>query len=182
MLLNRLDKIPEAPLPPPFRLRLYRAGDRDVWVKLYGESEQLGTSITPELFDREFRGEDLELSRRMLFLEDETGRAIGTSTAWCDDFADPAAIGRVHWVAIHPEFQGRKLARPLLTATLQCLRSCGHTQAYLFTHTLRIPAVTLYLTYGFVPDIRSEEQRAGWTELLPLLREDCRPPVAEALR
>jgi GNAT superfamily N-acetyltransferase len=176
-----LDGIPAATLPDGFRFRGYEPGDREAWVQLYAAAERF-VSITPELFDSEFKRNEVELSRRMLFLLDGDDRPVGTSTGWADDFADRAIPGRVHWVAIHPHYQGRKLAKPLLSRTLQLLRDLGHPNAYLMTSTGRTPAITLYLRYGFVPTIETVEQREGWAEALPVLPADCQPGVARALQ
>jgi GNAT superfamily N-acetyltransferase len=118
----------------------------------------------------------------MLFLLDGDGRPIGTSTGWSDDFSNRTVPGRVHWVAIHPQHQGRKLAKPLLSRTLELLRGLGHPSAYLMTSTGRIPAITLYLRYGFVPTIKTAEQREGWAEALPAFSLDCQFSVATALQ
>jgi GNAT superfamily N-acetyltransferase len=176
-----LDGIPPATLPDGFSFRGYEPGDREAWVQLYAAAERF-VSITPELFDNEFKRNEVELSRRMLFLFDGDGRPIGTSTGWADDLADRAVPGRVHWVAIHPQYQGRKLAKPLLSRTLQLLRGLGHSSAYLMTSTGRTPAITLYLRYGFMPTIKTAEQREGWAEALAGLPADCQLSVAAALK
>jgi GNAT superfamily N-acetyltransferase len=176
-----LDGIPPATLPEGFRLRLYGPGDREAWVQLYAAAEPF-IAITPELFDKEFNRNDVALSRRMLFLLDGNGRLVGTSTGWCDDVTNKAAPGRVHWVAIHPEYQGRKLAKPLLSRTLQLLRELGHPSAYLMTSTGRTPALALYLRHGFVPAIETPEQREGWAEVQSVLPPDCRFVVDRALQ
>jgi ribosomal protein S18 acetylase RimI-like enzyme len=80
------------------------------------------------------------------------------------------ARGRVHWVAILPAFQGRGLAKPLLTAVCLRLRELGHTSAYLSTSAARIPALNLYRQFGFAPVIRDEMERAVWQEIELYLR------------
>ena len=177
MRLDSLAEIPAAVLPPWFSLRPYRTGDRETWVQLYSAAEPFLT-ITPEIFDREFRGEESALRQRMLFLIAPNGQCVGTSTAWYDDLDHDPRCGRVHWVAIHPAFQGRGLAKPLLTRTLQTLRELGHDHAYLLTSTGRIPAITLYLRYGFLPDIRSDAEAQAWTACAAALRPALQGLVA----
>jgi GNAT superfamily N-acetyltransferase len=174
MKRDALAAIPQAPLPQGFSIRRYRPGDRDTWVAVYSAAEPF-IPITPEVFDREFHGDEAGLRARMLFLCAPDGRAIGTSTAWYDDLNHDPAAGRIHWVAILPEFQGRGLAKPLLSASLRRLRALGHRHAYLITSTARIPAITLYLRYGFRPVPRTEAESAAWAACAPRLRPEIRP-------
>jgi GNAT superfamily N-acetyltransferase len=73
--------------------------------------------------------------------------------------------GRVHWVAIVPEWQRHGLAKPLLTVVCQRLQELGHERAYLTTAPERIPAINLYLSFGFVPEVRSDEALRAWKEI-----------------
>ncbi len=87
-----------------------------------------------------------------------------------DDLNDDPAAGRVHWVALLPEVQGRGLARPLMTTVCRRLRALGHRRAYLTTAMNRPAAVGLYLKFGFVPVLESDEDRARWRTLEGHLR------------
>ena len=73
--------------------------------------------------------------------------------------------GRVHWVAIRPEFQGRGLAKPLISASLRIIEQLGHDKVYLSTATPRLPAINLYLSQGFLPERHSEEDIVAWEEV-----------------
>ncbi|GAB4564968.1 MAG: GNAT family N-acetyltransferase [Anaerolineae bacterium] len=161
MIRRDLENLPEFGLPPGFRIRWYQPGDRDTWVRIHLAAERYVT-ITPELFDREFGPDEAELARRQAYLCDEGGRAIGTATAWFDPAYHGQPFGRVHWVAIVPEMQGRGLSKPLLSAVCQRLKALGHERAYLVTSTARIPAIKLYLRFGFVPEIRVDEDVRAW--------------------
>ena len=82
------------------------------------------------------------------------------------------AWGRIHWVAIVPEFQGRGLAKPLLTAVMNRMVELGHQRARLATATQRLPAINLYLKFGFLPDPRNEEELSAWEEIRQILGAD----------
>jgi GNAT superfamily N-acetyltransferase len=136
---------------------------------------------TVETFNEQF-GHDLPaMEDRCLFLVAPDGRTVGTTTAWYENDFCGRSWGRIHWVAIIPEFQGRGLAKPMMTAAMNRLTS-SHDNAYLFTHTLRVPAVNLYLNFGFRPLVRSDAERAGWQDLRgqlkphPLMQEPWLTP------
>ena len=164
MARAHLDDLPRHPLPPPWSLRPYRAGDEDLWVRIQQAADRF-QPVSSAVFARSFGDDRRALAERMLFLCDAGGREIGTTTAWCSEAGPDAGRGRVHWVAIVPEAQGQGLARPLIAATCRRLAELGHTNAYLTTQDVRERAIRLYLEFGFTPEIRSEAERAAWERL-----------------
>jgi len=164
MLLGNLHDTPQFALPPSFTIRYYHAGDAETWVAIQREADPHHV-INRGLFEREFGGDESALSRRQCFLCNTTGQAIGTATAWFNDNYDGRPCGRVHWLAIVPGSQGRGLAKPLLSAVCNRLRELGHSRTYLITETVRIPAIRLYLKFGFVPVIRDASDLSAWLDL-----------------
>jgi len=79
-------------------------------------------------------------------------------------------MGRVHWVAIDPEHQGRGLSKPLLSTVCNTLAAMGHDEAYLVTSSGRVAAIRLYLHFGFVPVTDAPEAAVAWAALEPILR------------
>ncbi len=165
MVRPHLDDIPQHPLPRGFSLRWYRTGDRETWVRIHERAERY-VPATAQVYDKQFGGDETELAQRQAFLLDPHGQEIGTATAWFDNQHQGRRFGRVHWVAIVPEYQGKGLAKPLLTAVCNRLVQLGHDCAYLSTGTARLPAIHLYLSYGFEPEIGDEEDRKRWDEVL----------------
>src|SRR5205823_14626142 len=106
------------------------------------------------------------LAQRQCYLIDQAGKVIGTATAWFNDDFDGRRTGRVHWVAIVPEYQRRGLSKPLMTAVCHRLRELGHDRAYLVTAPALRPAINLYRRFGFVPLIPNEAQRESWRKIL----------------
>lgn len=164
MVRGNLKGIPGYSLPAGYSLRSYQPGDEQLWVEIQHLADHYNT-ITPDLFRREFGTDGSTLAARQFYLLDAGQRAIGTATAWYDDSFRGLVYGRVHWVAIVPEQQGRGLAKPLMTAVCRRLRGLGHTRAYLSTSTARIPAIRLYLQFGFLPWIESPEDGRLWRQL-----------------
>ena len=163
MIRDSLDDIPICALPAGYSIRWYRPGDEDVWLRIQSLADKYN-EVTPELFRNEFGTDVKILSQRQCFLRQGTSDAIGTASAWFGDH-DGQCLGKVHWVAIVPEHQGKGLAEPLLAATCDRLRSLGHSRAYLTTQTCRIAAINLYAKFGFAPLIESERVEDIWREL-----------------
>ncbi len=166
MVRDHLDDIPEYSLPPGFAVRWYRPGDRELWVRITSEADRYN-KVTPELFDREFGPDHALLAERQFFLIAPDGQAIGTITAWSG--LQPE-WGRIHWVAVVPAWQGRGLSRPMMSVACRRLKELGHKRAYLITSTARVPAINLYLKFGFRPDPRDERELAAWRALSPYLK------------
>ncbi len=143
MIRPHLDGIPQHPLPAGFSFRWWREGDRETWVRIHTLAEKL-VPATAAVYDQQFGGNERELARRQAFLLEATGCEIGTGTAWFD-----GEVGRVHWIAIVPEFQGRGLSKPLLTVVCTRLAELGHRRAYLTTDSRRAAALALYQSFGF---------------------------------
>ena len=160
MVCRSLKNIPQYDWPTGFSVRWYKDGDKDVWAKIVDTDIYLDANA--DLFVKEFGSDARVLSERMAFIVSPEGRTIGTAAAWYSDDYHGERAGRIHWVFILPEFHGQGLAKPLMTTVLNRLRDLGHTQCYLATQTSRVPAINLYLKFGFVPDIRSTDDAADW--------------------
>jgi GNAT superfamily N-acetyltransferase len=164
-----LASIPEYCLPQGFALRWYEAGDEAACLQIQAAADQYN-NITTDLFLKTFGAERTAREQRICFLTTATGAPIGTAAAWWGAEGAEGPSGRIHWVAILPTFQGRGLAKPLLTAVCLRLRELGHTSAYLTTAAARIQALNLYHQFGFAPVIRDEMERAVWQEIELYLR------------
>jgi GNAT superfamily N-acetyltransferase len=165
MVRGDLDGIPAYPLPHGYAIRPYVSGDERAWVEIQSAADAYNV-ITPALFRREYGDDPEELARRLCMLVDAGGAPIGSAAAWFGERGGEPPWGRVHWVAIHPAHQGRGLAKPMLSRVCATLRDVGHDRAYLTTGTARVPAIALYLHFGFVPSIGGPEDEAAWGELL----------------
>jgi GNAT superfamily N-acetyltransferase len=169
MVRHHLAHIPTSPLPVGYCIRFYAPGDEVEWVRLQEETDQ-HLEITMKLFRSEFGQDAAPLIARQLYLCDTANHVVGTTTAWFDDDCHGEPFGRIHWVAIHPKYQGHGLSKPLLSKACERLAELGHTRAYLMTSTARIPAINLYLSFGFEPDIRTPQDRSAWAEMAQHLK------------
>jgi len=168
MQCPNLLEIPDAPLPAGYEVRTFRRGDETAWARIECAAGEFKTEEEAlQHFRKEF-GEHLAgMEERCLFITDEHGDPIGTTTAWYGEFQG-AVIGRIHWVAVVPEHQGKKLSKPLLSQALRTMARF-HEQAYLTTQTTSYKAVGMYLNYGFIPVLDNEKCEEGWRMIGQLL-------------
>ena len=169
MVREDLADLPSYPLPRGYVIRYYRAGEDHLWAEIEISVASFD-SVDGALayFEREFGPGRDRMEARCLYLEDPNGRAVGTSTAWYNDAFNGRDYGRIHWVAVRPEYQGRGLAKPLMAASLRRIAEF-HDRAYLTTQTNSARAINLYLDFGFVPIETSGRCAAGWTWLASVL-------------
>jgi len=179
MVRDNLEGIPQYELPEGYSIRTFKAGEGPVWAGIgaaAGTLPNLGNA--QEQFDKEFAEpvDDME-SRCFFIVENESHRAVGTAMAWYDPNFHGEPHGRVHWVSIIPEFQGKGLAKPLMTAVLNRLAQ-SHNKAVLGTQTFRKPAVRLYLDLGFRPFLKNPTCPQAWKDLA----EELKHPALEEFR
>ena len=157
---SRPDVLP--PLPDPYIWTYWQPGREQRWEEIQ-QAAELYQHVTLNDFERSFGFQEDNLSQRQLFIQDQRdGELVGTATAWFKPNYHGEPFGRVHWVAIHPDHQGRGLGRTLVVAALQRLKQLGHDRAFLTTATKRVPAIRLYLSLGFIPDWREEGSLGAW--------------------
>jgi GNAT superfamily N-acetyltransferase len=164
MVRPNLDKIPKFTLPKPFSLRNYCIGDEENWFKIYKAADHYN-KIYSAMFKEYFGADEDKLSRRQFYICNAEKETIATATSWYNEDYHGEMIGRIHWVAVHPDYQGVGLAKPLISKVLQRMDELGHSKCYLRTLSVRTPAICLYLSFGFKPDIRSEEDRVIWDQI-----------------
>lgn len=161
MVRDDLDAIPDAELPNGFRLRTFATGDEGAWAEIEmraGEFTTIDRGLTH--FAGEFGPHVDELRERMLFLEAEFDGPIGTTAAWYGEHAG-RELGRIHWVAVTPSYQGRGLSKPMLAEAMRILAR-HHQAAYLTTQTTSWRAVGLYLQFGFRPLLDTTDAERAW--------------------
>jgi GNAT superfamily N-acetyltransferase len=165
-----LEGLPNQPLPPGYTLRWFHTGDAAHWLRIHHDAEPFH-EITPELFLHQFGPDLAQLENRQCFLQDELGRVVGTGTAWMANQREGELWGQVHWLAIMRQHQGLGLGKSLLGTVCQRLRELGHRKAYVTSSTGRLPAIGLYLQFGFQPVIRNETEQEIWDFLQLMLKE-----------
>ena len=181
MVRDNLTAIPLYDLPAGLSYRMFQEGDDAVWAEIATSAGEFASDdLAGQQFRKEFENHQQELYNRCIFVDTEEGKSIGTATAWFGDFLPEKTAGRLHWVAVRENYQGRGIGKPLVSRALQLL-STFHQRAYLTTQTTSYKAVKIYLDFGFRPYITDESQKRGWAVISRLL---ClpKPNIHNSLR
>ena len=123
LILERssLDDLPCYPLPEGYRYVYYREGDKKDWIAIETSAREF---ILPEegesAWKRYYAGKEKELEERMFFVETSDGEKAATATAFYDP-QDLFGAGWLHWVAVKREYQGKGIAKALISHTLHRL-------------------------------------------------------------
>ena len=166
------DNAPAYPLPSGYHFAAFTPADEENWVQLqtvvtHVENENQGRQIFREEFlqaREEFPCVDcpgyVETVRRTVLVKNAAGELVGAATLWTGDtFGE--VWQRVHWVAVHPDHQGKGLAKCMLARMLELYKKLGcDTPIYLTTQTKTYRAVRIYAQMGFVPYMG--EKPANW--------------------
>lgn len=145
MVREDLEDIPDHSLPDDFYFTFYKnSSDADTWLNIQNQAAD-GDCFEKDLFEETYNGKTEALKERLIFICDKSGSKIGTATAWYED----KETALVHWVAVIPSYQGRGLAKPLLTETLIIMVKLGYKKAILRTQPVCTTAIALYKKYGF---------------------------------
>ena len=151
MICPSLENFPRYALPSGYHFRAYQPGDERIWTEIQVAAEPF-IKFDDAMFSKEFGDRLAALPDRMFFVETDTGRAVGSITAWWDtDWRSSGDWGRIHWVVVHPAYQRRGLTKPMMTHAMQRLAQ-SHQRATLGTSSGRPWAVKVYLDFGFIPN------------------------------
>ncbi len=169
MVRKDLENLPQFALPFGYSFRAYRDGDEEHWLRIQRAADRFN-KITPAWFDQEFGPDRGPLAERQFYILNPRRTPVGTGTAWLSDDCPEHWPGKIHWLAILPEYQGRGLGKALLTLICNRLRELAHHGAYLLTSSARVIAIRLYSSFGFLPLIRNADEASAWKEFpLPLV-------------
>ena len=155
-------------LPEGFHYEFFKPGDEEEWVNIHIESGEF-TSVEMGLkhFHDFYDSFIEELPKRCVFIIDsKTREKVGTATISLLNEPEYGYNGAVDWVAIKKKYQGKHLAKPLISKFMEIANEVGHSKLILHTQTNTWLAGKLYLDYGY--EILNKEEHLGWSILKTL--------------
>ena len=156
--LEYLDALSIPDPPEGFELRTSKAGEEQAYADLMLAAgfDNWTVDLAAQVVSASSLPEGIFFA-----VERATGRLAGTAMA-----NRPDAIGhQMGWVAVHPEFRGKGLARLVSSAALNRFKAENCTLIYLLTDDFRKNALRLYLRMGWrpwMPDCCDDTHPARW--------------------
>jgi GNAT superfamily N-acetyltransferase len=142
--------IPPAEAPEGISIRTYRDGDEEFWAETetaVGEFSCKEDALAR--FSRDFLPWKEELPLRCLFAVTPAGKSVGNLSVWWNNPETRDCLW-IHWVAVHPEYQGRGIGTYLVNFGLHlAVKLEGDTDICLKTQTWSWQAIRIYLAAGF---------------------------------
>lgn len=143
--------VAEQHLPDGFHFEFYEEGDEAEWAAIEtAVSEFESEAGALDYFQEKFAPYSEDLKQRMLFVTDLSGEKIGTCSAWWKVVPTGERYPLVHWVAVKPGYQGKGIAKAMMSRTLELLQDLEETSpVFLHTQTWSHVAIRLYQKLGF---------------------------------
>ena len=153
------------PTPAPnFELRPYQPSDEDSWVALINTGDY-GSDWDRARFDEYMTGSERMAGSRVAVRD---GKIVAATFASVQTDMDDT--GRVDFVTSLPKYRGFGLGRLVCSAVVRYLVDRGYSRVILFTDDWRLPAIGLYLSMGFEPQMTREDMPGRWDRIRQNLR------------
>jgi mycothiol synthase len=167
LLMRRpnLDDLPEIPpLPPGYVLREFQPDDLEPVAALMRAAFD-DPQWTPEKFNAALI-EAPDVKKTFVIAYEGTPVATASARLRPERFPDS---GYVHWVAVDPAHQGKRLGYIVTLAVLHEFVRLGCKDAVLETDDTRLPAIKTYQNLGFQPEHTHESHPERWAEVIARL-------------
>ncbi len=160
--LNRLPG--PMPLPAGYVLRRYETGEDDALAEVLSLAFPDYIWNVREVRKRLTQSADVQAT----FVIDFAGSPIATASARFVPERFPGS-GYLHWVAVHPDHQGKRLGAAATAKVLRYFQDNGSRDSVLETDDFRLPAIKTYLNLGYVPEPVDPGHSDRWNALLETL-------------
>ena len=160
---SRAEEMPESKIPDGYELRGYLPGDEDSWVDLYNAGG-FGTPWDRARFDEYMTAPERKEGSVVAVRGDRILAATFASVE-----VGMERTGRVDFVVSHPEVRGLGLGRAVCSGVVRYLIDKGYDNVILYTDDWRIPAIGLYLSMGFEPQMNRGDMPGRWQRVMEQL-------------
>ena len=155
---GRLRTLAEPTVPDGYRLRGYERGDEDEWAELLvlcGFEEW-----SREKMDEYLRDPDRREGSSIVVRRDHV-----VAATFATPLDSPPRVGALDYVVCHPDHRDRGLGRAVCVAVSRFFRERGYESVYLTTDDWRLPAISIYLSLGFEPEMTREDMPGRWASV-----------------
>ena len=159
----RAGDMPEYTVPEGFEVRGYRPGDEESWLELLNTGEYGSDWDRPRL-DEFLAGPERAAGSVVVAKDNRVVAATFASVEVGRDFT-----GRVDFVTSHPDVRGLGLGRVVCTGVVRYLVRKGYHEVVLYTDDWRLPAIGLYLSMGFEPQMTRSDMPERWRRVMEQL-------------
>ena len=153
---------PRYELPEGYSFASFRPGLEEDWVRIHLDSELIDNEESAKnTLEKEFLVDPEGMAKRMWFVIDPEGRAVGTISMWPGGVFGPD-YERVHWVAVQKDQQGKGLSNAMMTKAMDVYNEVNEGRAlFVYTQTWSYLAAALYEKFGFEPYMGPKP--VGWS-------------------
>jgi len=148
--------LPNIASPAGFHIRGMREGEQTCWSNIcLGEFDIDVPSL--EWFMTKMHDQPMS---EIFFICNAEDEPVGTATAQMLK-GEPF----LHYIAVHRDWRGRGLAKPLMSHVLARHAELGRAGCYLTTDDFRLPAINSYLQFGWQPVMWSDDAQQRWEKI-----------------
>jgi mycothiol synthase len=153
-MLRALTDLPPIPaLPEGLCLRTLTAADAAGYAKLLHANGELGEWDQTRV---EKQAAEWIPFEDTFVVTDAAGAFLATACTCPPSGGCPPDQAELGWVAAHPAARGQGLGRVVCLAAMHRALAKGYQQILLRTDDFRLPALRLYFSLGFAPDLDSD--------------------------
>ena len=152
----RAEEMPESEIPDGYELRGYLPGDEESWLELLNTGEY-GSNWHRSRLDEFIAGPERAEGSVVAAKGD---RVVAATFASVEVGRD--CTGRVDFVTSHPDVRGLGLGRAVCSGVVRFLVERGYANVVLYTDDWRLPAIGLYLSMGFAPQMTRLDMAERW--------------------
>lgn len=139
--------LPEPHVPLGYELRSYQLGDASAWADLLNQGE-FGQRFNAQKVSEYMEIPERRAGSRIVV---KNGNLLASTFATMQEEADN--LSSLDYVVSHSDYRGLGLGRIVCESVVKYCVDIGRNDVILHTDDWRIPALGLYLSMGFVPNL-----------------------------